>query len=46
MSGKTVRLSAHVDASLLGGMTVLMNGTLYDGSIKGNMKEIKDVMDR
>lgn len=46
MSGKAVRLSAHVDASLLGGMTVLMNGTLYDGSIKGNMKEIKDVMDR
>ena len=46
MSGKTVRLSAHVDASLLGGMTVLMNGTLYDGSIKGNMKEIKEVIDR
>lgn len=46
MSGKTVRLSTHVDASLLGGMTVLMNGTLYDGSIKGNMKEIKEVMDR
>lgn len=46
MSGKAVRLSLRVDSALLGGMTVLMNGTLYDGSIKGNMKEIKDVMDR
>lgn len=46
MSGKTVRLSLRVDSALLGGMTVLMNGTLYDGSLKGNMKEIKDVMDR
>lgn len=46
MSGKAVRLSLRVDSALLGGMTVLMNGTLYDGSLKGNMKEIKDVMDR
>lgn len=46
MSGKDVRLSLKTDPTLLGGVCVTMNGTVYDGSIKGRMKQIKGVMVR
>lgn len=46
LSGQHVRLSTTVDPSLLGGITVTMDGKFYDGSLKGRMKEIKGVMDR
>lgn len=46
MSGKDVRLSLKVDPSLLGGVCIAMNGTVYDGSMKGRIKQIRGVMNR
>ena len=40
MTGKTVELSLSVDADLLGGMRVTVDGKLYDGTVKGRLARI------
>ena len=46
ISRKTVILECSVDPSLLGGVTVEMNGTVMDGSLRHRLHEVKDVMNR
>ena len=42
--GRTIRLECAVDASLLGGMIVTVDGKVMDGSLKHKLHEIKEVM--
>ena len=44
LSGSRVNVSYRVDSSLLGGMTVDLNGLLMDGSLRGRLKNIREVM--
>ncbi len=46
MTGKGIDPLYNVDASLLGGVVVEMEGKIYDGSLKHRLHEIKDVMSR
>ena len=41
LSGKEVVLQQEVDPSLLGGMTVELAGTVYDGSIRTQLEKMK-----
>jgi F-type H+-transporting ATPase subunit delta len=41
LSGKDVVLQQEVDASLLGGMTVELQGKVYDGSIRTQLEKMK-----
>ncbi len=41
----SVTLDCSVDKSLLGGITVEINGKVYDGSLKRRLSEIKKVID-
>lgn len=41
-TGKTITLSAAVDASLLGGLTADVGGVLYDGSIKTQLARLRE----
>ena len=45
-TGKTVMLTCHVDKSLLGGLTVEVDGKRYDASVKQSLAKMKEVMDR
>lgn len=45
LSGKTVTLACSVDPSLLGGIVAELDGTVYDGSLRRRMDQIKKVMD-
>jgi F-type H+-transporting ATPase subunit delta len=38
--GKTIRVHNTVDASLLGGLTVRIGDTLYDGSLRGKLERL------
>ena len=40
MTGKTVELRLSVDAALLGGMRVTVDGKLHDGTVKGRLARI------
>ena len=42
--GRTIRLECDVDASLLGGMIVRVDGKVIDGSLKHRLQQIKEVM--
>ena len=42
--GRTIRLNCSVDASLLGGLVVTVDGKVMDGSLKHRLHEIKEVM--
>ena len=42
--GRTIRLDCTVDASLLGGLVVTVDGKVMDGSLKHRLHEIKEVM--
>lgn len=46
LTGKKVRASYGLDASLLGGATVRVGSTIYDGSVKGQLGRIKEAMSR
>ena len=46
LTGKTVTLSCTVDSALLGGLTVEIDGTVYDGSLRHRMDDMKKVMDQ
>ena len=41
---RTIRLECSVDASLLGGLVVTVDGKVMDGSLKHRLHEIKEVM--
>jgi len=41
-TGKTIQLSAAVDATLLGGLTADVGGVLYDGSIKTQLAKLRE----
>lgn len=43
---RTIRLECQVDASLLGGAVVEVDGKVIDGSLKHKLHEIKEVMNR
>jgi F-type H+-transporting ATPase subunit delta len=40
-TGKIVRLSTKVDASLIGGMVAKVGGTVYDSSIRNRLEQLK-----
>lgn len=42
--GRTIRLECEVDASLLGGMIVHVDGKVIDGSLRHKLHQIKEVM--
>ena len=44
-TGKEVSLSCTVDPSLLGGVSVELDGTVYDGSLRRRLYDMKKVMD-
>jgi F-type H+-transporting ATPase subunit delta len=46
LSGKQVTLSCTVDPTLVGGLTVEVDGTVYDGSLRRRMDEMKKVMEQ
>ena len=46
ISGNTVILDKEVDAALLGGMIVEMDGKVMDGSLRSRLHEVKEVMSR
>lgn len=43
---RTIHLECAVDASLLGGLVVQVDGKVIDGSLKHRLQEIKEVMNR
>ena len=43
-NGQQVILSCSVDASLIGGMIVEMDGGIIDGSLKSRLKQVKEVV--
>jgi len=44
VTGKKVRASYGLDASLLGGAVVRVGSTIYDGSVKGQFERIKEAI--
>ena len=42
--GGTVELSCEVDAAIMGGLIVEMQGAVMDGSLRQRLREVKDVM--
>ena len=45
ISGNTVEAEYHTDPSLLGGVLVEMDGTVFDGSLRHRLQNVKEVMD-
>ena len=41
MTGKTVRLTAHLDPSLVGGVVVRIGDTVIDGSVRGQLARLE-----
>lgn len=39
--GKEVNLSAHVDPDIIGGMVVRVGDTVYDGSVKNQLEQVR-----
>jgi len=44
VTGKKVRATYGLDASLLGGAVVRVGSTIYDGSVKGQLERIKEAI--
>jgi F-type H+-transporting ATPase subunit delta len=44
VTGKTIVVEAKTDAKLIGGLTIQVNGTLYDGSISGQLERLQHAM--
>jgi F-type H+-transporting ATPase subunit delta len=42
MTGKSVRLTTHVDADLMGGIVVQIGDTVYDGSVKNQLATLQE----
>ena len=41
MTGKTIHLTTHVDASLVGGVLVRIGDTVLDGSVRGKLERLE-----
>jgi F-type H+-transporting ATPase subunit delta len=41
ISGRQIRARYHVDESLLGGVLARVGGTVYDGSVRGTLEELR-----
>lgn len=46
ISGRTVLLTCAVDPQLIGGVTVEMDGVVFDGSLKHRLHDMKEVINR
>ena len=46
VSGKDVVLQQEIDTTLLGGMTVELEGTVYDGSIRSQLEKLRQRISR
>lgn len=46
LTGRTVVLDCAVDESLLGGLTVHIDGKVLDGSLRRRLQEVKEVMEQ
>ena len=44
LTGSTVRLKFEVDEELIGGVVTRIGSTLYDGSVRGQLEQIKQKM--
>jgi F-type H+-transporting ATPase subunit delta len=44
MTGRNVRLEFEVDDSLIGGVVTRIGSTLYDGSVRGQLEQVKRKM--
>lgn len=44
VTGRRIRATYVIDSSLIGGLSVTVDGKLYDGSIKKNLNNLKEVM--
>ncbi|HEY6248880.1 MAG TPA: F0F1 ATP synthase subunit delta, partial [Candidatus Angelobacter sp.] len=44
VTGKVIQATYSRDASLLGGATVRIGSTIYDGSVRGQLRKIKEQM--
>ena len=44
VTGRRIRATYVIDSSLIGGLSVTVDGRLYDGSVKKNLKNLKEVM--
>jgi F-type H+-transporting ATPase subunit delta len=44
LTGSTVRLQFEVDEDLIGGVVTRIGSTLYDGSVRGQLEQIKQKM--
>ncbi|MBR5012118.1 MAG: ATP synthase F1 subunit delta [Clostridia bacterium] len=44
VTGKSVEIEYKIDAALLGGIRVELDGVTFDGSIKGRLDEVKEVI--
>jgi F-type H+-transporting ATPase subunit delta len=44
MTGRSVRLEFEVDDSLIGGVLTRIGSTLYDGSVRGQLEQVKRKM--
>jgi F-type H+-transporting ATPase subunit delta len=43
---RTIRLSTRVDPSILGGAVTRIGGTVYDGSVTGQLKKMQDTLSK
>ncbi len=46
VTGRTVRLTSAVDPTLIGGLTVEIDGKIFDGSLKHRLHDMKEVITR
>jgi F-type H+-transporting ATPase subunit delta len=44
MTGRSVRLEFEVDESVIGGVVTRIGSTLYDGSVRGQLEQVKRKM--
>lgn len=44
VTGKAILLETAVEPSMIGGIRVLMNGRVWDGSVRGRLRELGDRM--
>jgi F-type H+-transporting ATPase subunit delta len=42
LTGRTVRLAAHVDSSIIGGVVARLGDTIYDGSVTRQLARMKE----
>ena len=43
-TGKTIKAEYHIDPDLIGGISVTVDGRYYDGSVRHNLSNLKEVI--